>query len=73
MCLAWFLIYHMPNKIIRWPVFNATLTSVSSVSASRVCNAFPSEEIAAVLNVYWLIVSTCTLPWSGGGEGGGIL
>lgn len=58
------VILHSGNKVIRWPVFNATLTSVSSISASRACNVFPSEEITAVLNVYWLIVSTCTHPWS---------
>lgn len=45
------VILHLGNKVIRWPVFNATLSSVS-------------DEITAVLNVYGLIVSTCTHPWS---------
>lgn len=67
-----FMIPHSGNKAIRSPVFNATLASVSSISASWACNGLPPEEITAVLNVYWLIVSTCTHPWSRGVCVGGV-
>lgn len=65
------MILHLGNKDIGWPIFNAALTSVRSVAASRARNALPSEEITAVLNVYWLIVSTSTHPLSHGGGGWG--
>lgn len=67
------VILHSGNKVIRSPAFNATLTSVSSISASRACNVFPSEEITAVLNVYWLIVSTPLFPRILGAVGGILL